>query len=112
MKPIKANLKFDTSGLSFDRAQEFTDHWWERAFNTAADNLSVDSSIGKVLLSIKDDEATEVIWIEYYGHRSKFLSGSCIRNFEHRLYTKHSGKIHPKIKQKHNYENIFSDQHE
>lgn len=60
VKPVKANLKFDTAGLCFDKAQEFTDHWWEKAFNTAAGNLSVDGSCGNVSISIKNNESIEV----------------------------------------------------
>lgn len=60
LKPIKANLKFDTAGLSFDRAQEFTDHWWERAFNSAANNLNINNCIENVSLSVNDNESTEV----------------------------------------------------
>lgn len=60
MKPIKAKLKFDTAGLGHDRAKEFTDHWWERAFNDAAQNLNVGDTSDKVALSIKDIDAVEV----------------------------------------------------
>lgn len=60
VKPIKANLKFDNAGLSYDKASEFTNHWWERAFNSAADNLNINSSTENVSLSVKDSEAVEV----------------------------------------------------
>lgn len=59
IKPVKASLKFDTAGLGHDRAKEFTDHWWERVFNDAAQNIDVDSSSKKI--SVKDTEAVEVI---------------------------------------------------
>ncbi|KAI8045630.1 G patch domain-containing protein 4 [Drosophila gunungcola] len=39
--PLKASLKFDNAGLGVDRAQEFNDHWWERCFNEAANNVDV-----------------------------------------------------------------------
>lgn len=60
LQPIRPSLKFDKAGLSFDKAREFTDHWWERAFNSAASNLNVDNSIGNVSLSVKDIDSTEV----------------------------------------------------
>lgn len=60
VKPIKANLKFDTAGLGHDRAKEFTDHWWERAFNDAAQNLNVGDTSDRVAISIKDSDAVEV----------------------------------------------------
>lgn len=56
VKPIKANLKFDQAGLSFDKAKEFTDHWWERVFDNAADNLNVNDS------SFSVKESNEVIF--------------------------------------------------
>ncbi|XP_016973806.1 G patch domain-containing protein 4 [Drosophila rhopaloa] len=39
--PLKASLKFDNAGLGVDRAKEFNDHWWERCFNDAANNVEV-----------------------------------------------------------------------
>ncbi|XP_055307032.1 G patch domain-containing protein 4 [Sitodiplosis mosellana] len=53
--PIKANLKFDNTGLCYDKATEFTDHWWERAFNSAAENLNVENTAETVQLSLKDE---------------------------------------------------------
>lgn len=41
VKPIRANLKFDTTGLSFDKAKELTNPWWEKVFDNAAENLNV-----------------------------------------------------------------------
>eukprot|EP00094_Tigriopus_californicus_P013124 TCALIF_12691-PA protein Name:"Similar to gpatch4 G patch domain-containing protein 4 (Xenopus tropicalis)" AED:0.33 eAED:0.33 QI:53/0.66/0.5/0.75/1/1/4/0/264 len=34
-------MKFDQSGLGHDRAQEFTHHWWDIAFNKAAQTIQV-----------------------------------------------------------------------
>lgn len=56
VKPIKANLKFDQAGLSFDKAKEFTDHWWEKVFDNAADNLNVND------LSFSVNESKEVMF--------------------------------------------------
>ncbi|XP_064535964.1 G patch domain-containing protein 4 [Drosophila montana] len=39
--PLKASLKFDNAGLGVDRATEFNNHWWERCFNEAASNVTV-----------------------------------------------------------------------
>lgn len=41
VKPIRANLKFDTSGLSFDKVKDLTNPWWEKIFDNAAENLNV-----------------------------------------------------------------------
>ncbi|XP_031621081.1 G patch domain-containing protein 4 [Contarinia nasturtii] len=60
LKPIKANLKFDNAGLCYDKAQEFTNHWWEQAFNDAAENLNVSNAPGNVSMSTKD-ESVEIL---------------------------------------------------
>lgn len=59
-QPIKANLKFDNTGLCYDKATEFTDHWWEKAFNDASKNLNVDNSSESVALSVKNQSSFEV----------------------------------------------------
>lgn len=60
-KPIKANLKFDNAGFGHDRAKEFTNHWWEMAFNDAANNLNVKKADGDISISLNDNESIEVI---------------------------------------------------
>ena len=55
--PIKANLKFDNAGFDFDKAKEFTDHWWEKVFDNAVNNLYVNNS------SITTYESKEVIFM-------------------------------------------------
>lgn len=60
MKPVKANLKFDNAGLAYERGKEFTNHWWERAFNNASQNLKVDNSTESVSVAVKDNESIEV----------------------------------------------------
>lgn len=59
-KPIKANLKFDSTGLGHDRGKEFTNHWWENAFNSAAKNINVSTDDGNVSMSLNDGESVEV----------------------------------------------------
>ena len=41
--PLRPALKFDTAGLGSDPAREFTDHWWDVAFNRAAGRIKVDT---------------------------------------------------------------------
>lgn len=64
MKPIKANLKFDKDGLGHDKAKDFTNHWWENAYNDAANNIDIEqnSSVGNdaVAISLKNAESIEV----------------------------------------------------
>ncbi|KAH8341056.1 hypothetical protein KR067_004379 [Drosophila pandora] len=55
--PLKASLKFDNAGLGVDRAKEFNDHWWERCFNEAANNVAVQvGENGKITTTRKDGE--------------------------------------------------------
>ncbi|XP_034660129.1 G patch domain-containing protein 4 [Drosophila subobscura] len=60
--PLKASLKFDNAGLGVDRAQEFNDHWWERCFNEAANNVDVQvQQDGHVSTGRKEgEEAVEI----------------------------------------------------
>ncbi|XP_017140439.1 G patch domain-containing protein 4 [Drosophila miranda] len=60
--PLKASLKFDNAGLGVDRAQEFNDHWWERCFNEAANNVDVQvQQNGQVSTNRKQgEEAVEI----------------------------------------------------
>lgn len=69
VKPIKANLKFDNAGLGHDRAKEFTDQWWEKAFNDAANNINVGSDVDNVSLSVKNGESIEVFIFTYSHHQ-------------------------------------------
>ncbi|XP_075148018.1 G patch domain-containing protein 4 [Haematobia irritans] len=63
-KPLKATLKFDNAGFGADQASDFNNHWWERVFNDAADNILVDKdkrgeSI-KINLKDPDDDGVEI----------------------------------------------------
>ncbi len=52
--PVKASLKFDTRGLGSDLAKEFTDQWWDVAFNKAAGRITVE----------EDEETARNYWHE------------------------------------------------
>ena len=41
---LKVKLKFDNAGIGHNRAKEFTNHWWDHAFNKAAKNITVTTS--------------------------------------------------------------------
>lgn len=60
VKPVKASLKFDTAGLGHDKAVEFNNHWWEKAFNDAANNINVQNASDKTSLSLNNSESVEV----------------------------------------------------
>uniref|UniRef100_A0A1B0DAS3 G patch domain-containing protein 4 n=1 Tax=Phlebotomus papatasi TaxID=29031 RepID=A0A1B0DAS3_PHLPP len=59
-KPLKANLKFDTSGLGHDGSAEFKNHWWENAYNSAASNLDVKTDGDSVKMELKDGESIKI----------------------------------------------------
>lgn len=40
--PIKASMKFDSAGVGYDIAQEFTNNWWDLAFKKAANRIQVE----------------------------------------------------------------------
>lgn len=62
VKPVKANLKFDNAGLGHDKAKEFTDQWWQKAFNDAANNIKVNSNPDNVSLSVENKDSVEVVF--------------------------------------------------
>jgi hypothetical protein len=41
---LKPKLKFDTQGVGHDASEQFTYHWWEHAFNKAANNIQVSAT--------------------------------------------------------------------
>lgn len=57
VKPIKANFKFNNSGLGTDQAKDHTNRWWERVFDEAANNLDVGPA-GKIRQ--KERDAVEI----------------------------------------------------
>ena len=38
---LKPKLKFDNAGIGHDVGEQFTNNWWERVFNNAANNINV-----------------------------------------------------------------------
>lgn len=65
MKPVKANLKFDTAGFGHNKADEFNNHWWEKAFNDAADNIHVQKRFDNISVTLNAGESVEVV-VENY----------------------------------------------
>ncbi|XP_066137787.1 G patch domain-containing protein 4 [Euwallacea fornicatus] len=53
-KAIKPKLKFDNFGLGHDIGAEFTNNWWERVYNTTANNLKIKVEGDGVKMSFKD----------------------------------------------------------
>ena len=38
---IKVKLKFDNAGMGHNLGEQFTYHWWEKAYNDASQTLNV-----------------------------------------------------------------------
>ncbi|KAL5278388.1 GPATCH4 family protein [Megaselia abdita] len=74
--PIKASLKFDSSGLGCDKAKEFNNHWWERVFNEAAGNVEVENTDGNIDLKVKDEDSVEITTKEYSVRKLKKIRGN------------------------------------
>ena len=56
-EPIKVKIKNDLTGVGYDNAQQFTNFWWEDAFNKASANISVKNSSNTVdIISAKNEE--------------------------------------------------------
>lgn len=58
---LKPSLKFDNTGFGHDKAADFNDHWWERVFNEAANNLDVNKNNEEVKVRTKDPDSVEVL---------------------------------------------------
>ncbi|KAG5898520.1 hypothetical protein JTB14_038473 [Gonioctena quinquepunctata] len=60
-KPLKPKLKFDNSGVGHDVGEQFTNNWWEKLFNSAADNINVEvDDKNDVKMKIKSEDAIEI----------------------------------------------------
>lgn len=59
--PLRANLKFDQTGLGHNKADELNNHWWERVFDNAAQNLDVNKNENDdVSMKLKTGKSVEV----------------------------------------------------
>jgi len=55
---IKPKLKFDSTGVGHNRAEEFEFHWWDHVFNKAAKNIKVDEDdSGEVRVEMNLDKS-------------------------------------------------------
>merc|ERR1711953_1187383 len=55
---IKPKLKFDSTGVGHNRAEEFEFHWWDHVFNKAAKNIKVDEdNSGEVRVEMNLDKS-------------------------------------------------------
>ncbi|XP_068157767.1 G patch domain-containing protein 4 [Drosophila tropicalis] len=98
--PLKASLKFDNAGLGVDRAKEFNDHWWERCFNEAANNVEVQvQTDGRVKTGRKrGEDAVEISTKGYSDRKLKKakdeVGGTVYENFlQTTLLTQDGGEV-------------------
>ncbi|KAL1465607.1 hypothetical protein WDU94_005162, partial [Cyamophila willieti] len=54
-KALKPKLKFDTAGLGHDPGEQFTNKWWESAYNSAANNIDVKNKQSEVEIKKNGD---------------------------------------------------------
>lgn len=54
---LKPKLKFDTTGVGHDSSEY---HWWEFVYNTASNNITVDTKANGVKMNIKDKNAVDI----------------------------------------------------
>ncbi|GFO30656.1 G patch domain-containing protein 4 [Plakobranchus ocellatus] len=70
-EPIKVSLKMDKAGVGHDPGKEFTDHWWLRVFNEAAQKIgNKDEGISKQAKSKEEKAKTKK-----EEQRKKFYNG-------------------------------------
>ncbi|XP_069685078.1 G patch domain-containing protein 4 [Periplaneta americana] len=61
---LKPKLKFDNRGIGHDASEQFTYHWWENAFNNAANNIQVSTTEDGVAVELQD-ESMEITTKKY-----------------------------------------------
>uniref|UniRef100_A0A1I8NT84 G patch domain-containing protein 4 n=1 Tax=Stomoxys calcitrans TaxID=35570 RepID=A0A1I8NT84_STOCA len=67
-KPLRATLKFDNSGFGADQAAaDFNNHWWERVFNDAANNVEVNKDGQSIKMNLKNAEDSVEISTKGYS---------------------------------------------
>ncbi|XP_050669280.1 G patch domain-containing protein 4 isoform X1 [Leptidea sinapis] len=78
---LKPKLKRSVTGVGHDAAAYFTDHWWTKLYNKAANNVQVEEENGKTKkIKIKDDfEITNSSWS--YRKKNKVSSKEEYQNF-------------------------------
>jgi len=57
---LKPNLKFDKAGVGHDVGEQFTNNWWEKVFNNAAENIDIQVDNSEVKMSVKDKNGVEI----------------------------------------------------
>ncbi|CAG9856827.1 unnamed protein product [Phyllotreta striolata] len=62
---LKPQLKFDNAGVGHDPGEQFTNNWWEKLFNKAADNIQIESGKNDVRVKLKSKGSVEITTKDY-----------------------------------------------
>ncbi|KAF2888775.1 hypothetical protein ILUMI_17398 [Ignelater luminosus] len=63
---IKPKLKFDNAGIGHDSSEQFTNNWWEKLYNNAANNVNVSTAAnGNVQVNVSDPDGVEITTKNY-----------------------------------------------
>ncbi|XP_070536828.1 G patch domain-containing protein 4-like [Ptychodera flava] len=57
---IKVKIKTDKAGIGTDPGEQFTFHWWDHAFNKAANNIKVENTEDGVKVNVNSDKRSSV----------------------------------------------------
>ncbi|KAL1494057.1 hypothetical protein ABEB36_009715 [Hypothenemus hampei] len=57
---LKPKLKFDNTGFGHQVGEQFTNNWWERIFNSATENIDIETNGSDVKMKLKQDDAVEI----------------------------------------------------
>ncbi|KAG7188670.1 hypothetical protein KM043_008293 [Ampulex compressa] len=67
---LKPKLKFDTAGIGHKDTD--SNQWWETVFNTAANNINIESKSNEVAISILEKDAVDIpLKKNYKSHKAK-----------------------------------------
>lgn len=77
-KALRANLKFDKSGFGVDlAATDFNNHWWERVFNDAANNVDIKQDGESITVDLKNEaDGVEITTKGYSVKKLKKAKGN------------------------------------
>ncbi|KAJ8916832.1 hypothetical protein NQ315_005839, partial [Exocentrus adspersus] len=72
---LKPKLKFDNAGIGHDVGEQFTNNWWETLFNSAANNIEIESDDeNQVKMRVKSADVVEITTKNYSLKRLKKTS--------------------------------------
>ncbi|KAH1016184.1 hypothetical protein HUJ04_007452 [Dendroctonus ponderosae] len=76
---IKPKLKFDNAGIGHDAAEQFTHCWWERAYNSANNNIETGNEMRKKSKDKDFEISTKTYSVQNLKNKTSLLYGSFIK---------------------------------